>query len=1049
MIPQRVFLRGFLSYRDEQEVRFDGSSLWMLSGLNGSGKSSIFDAVTFALFGHHRGGHQHAHELINKDSPGAAVEFDFTQDGHLYRARRTLQRNARGGASGTQQVLRWQPGEGPGAGGKWLPVEDTGRKTEFDAWVRDHIGLTYETFTSSVLLLQGKAEKLLDSTAKGRFEVLAGIVDLERYQRLHEKADGLRKGLKARADVLKNQLAALPEVTELELVAAESRIADAEEARRQAQAEVERWQGLEFQARHWADLRAKLAGLGRRWQQAQALVAEAEAIERDMGRLCELRTVLPHAENLVKQRQQAALAEGKAAGLARERQELDALIAERGQALEQTKQKRAALQKKLADAETRQHDVVSELTKLAGVLARAKEHERQKQVLAQQEEELKRLPGDTSAAVEAAQRRHDELAALDRALPLLERLHGQREGLRQALAAADAKGKEEQAVKARGERLKAQHADLAHQVEAATKQRRQADADLAAVQALFGQLEGAWKAFTELEGARVCRACGQPLTPGHFEEEKARREKEVAEARARNARAGAAQRAALKEEQGLLQKLEALADELEAARDQYREARGGAQQARKDAERCRDECDRAWGELQEPFRARVAAAPPDDWLLTAYPAPEDLDRARREAKGLDAARRQQREAQERHRHWCELQARAATTRQAVAAIEAELPRDVGALRRKHVAFETEQVTLASTLKAAREEDRAAQAEAERLQKDREGLQRQRAEREAKISEQETTRRHCLGAVEAALKALPPAWREAAEEMGLADLHTLKEEREGLEARGTEGRFRELEGARHGAEALRQQLAGVEAEGEQVPADARRELREVQGLLRDARQAHKLREGAFLDVQQEHRRLADLRAQRGQLQAQVLEVEKEHNVLAQLAQLLGRDRLQLYLVRQAERQIVDHANAVLDRLSGGQLFLRLCGGEEGDGGADEALELEAYNRTTGQQPINVAFLSGSQRFRVAVSLALGIGQYASRQHRPIESVIIDEGFGCLDRQGRQVMVQELQNLRGQLHCILLVSHQEEFADAFNDGYHFELNNGSTRVTRIQR
>ena len=98
---------------------------------------------------------------------------------------------------------------------------------------------------------------------------------------------------------------------------------------------------------------------------------------------------------------------------------------------------------------------------------------------------------------------------------------------------------------------------------------------------------------------------------------------------------------------------------------------------------------------------------------------------------------------------------------------------------------------------------------------------------------------------------------------------------------------------------------------------------------------------------------------------------------------------------------------------------------------------------------MAFLSGSQRFRVAVSLALGIGQYASRQHRPIESVIIDEGFGCLDRQGRQVMIQELQNLRGHLHCILLVSHQEEFAEAFADGYRFALEGGTTRATRIQR
>jgi DNA repair exonuclease SbcCD ATPase subunit len=87
--------------------------------------------------------------------------------------------------------------------------------------------------------------------------------------------------------------------------------------------------------------------------------------------------------------------------------------------------------------------------------------------------------------------------------------------------------------------------------------------------------------------------------------------------------------------------------------------------------------------------------------------------------------------------------------------------------------------------------------------------------------------------------------------------------------------------------------------------------------------------------------------------------------------------------------------------------------------------------------------------VAVSLALGIGQYASRQHRPIEAVIIDEGFGCLDRQGRQGMIQELQNLRGQMRCILLVSHQEEFAEAFADGYRFELQDGTTKVTRFQR
>ena len=316
MIPQRISLRGFLSYRDEQEVRFDGSSLWILSGLNGSGKSTVFDALTYALFGQHRGGHQRAHELINADSDGAAIEFDFTQDDQTYRVRRTLKRNIKGGATGTQQILALLPGDPTDDSSRWMPIEGTGRRTEFEEWIRDHIGLNYETFTSSILLLQGKAEKLLDSTAKGRFEVLAGIVDLERYQRLHEKADSQRKATKTKVETFKRQVDALPEVTELELVAVQNRIAEAETVRQKGQAELDRWQNLEFQAKRWADLQVKRTNLHQRWQQAQTLLTQAETIEKDLARLRELETVLPHVETAVKQRHQAQEASDRIVQLA-------------------------------------------------------------------------------------------------------------------------------------------------------------------------------------------------------------------------------------------------------------------------------------------------------------------------------------------------------------------------------------------------------------------------------------------------------------------------------------------------------------------------------------------------------------------------------------------------------------------------------------------------------------------------------------------------------------------------------------------------------------
>src|SRR5438874_2553539 len=143
MIPRRVTLRGFLSYRDEQSLDFTGAPLWMLAGRNGSGKSAVFDAVTYALFGTHRIGWQEAVELINKESDGFVVEFEFSLGENHFQARRTLKRNARGRPAATQQILHFDFGQQ-----QWQPIPETSKKKQFDAWMSDNIGLRYETFTT-------------------------------------------------------------------------------------------------------------------------------------------------------------------------------------------------------------------------------------------------------------------------------------------------------------------------------------------------------------------------------------------------------------------------------------------------------------------------------------------------------------------------------------------------------------------------------------------------------------------------------------------------------------------------------------------------------------------------------------------------------------------------------------------------------------------------------------------------------------------------------------------------------------------------------------
>jgi DNA repair protein SbcC/Rad50 len=1043
MIPLRVQLKGFLCYKEQQEVSFDGAALWMLAGLNGSGKSTVFDAVTYALFGHHRGGGHDAHELINKDSDRASVAFEFSLDGERYQVHRTLQRTRQAKSKATQQIYRWSPLD------SWEALEGTNLRAGFDEWVEQNIGLSYETFTSSVLLLQGKAEKLLDSTAKGRFEVLAGIVDLGRYENLHRRADEQRKDLEARVKTLTHRLAALPEVSAVALIEAEGRIEQAEAARQKAQEEVERMQALEFQAREWARLQERLAGVRRRLDESERLLARAPEIEKAAARLRELCDVLPRLQTVIEQRQQIATSEHQTEELLRQKEQAAAKLAGQDGALAQARQKRADLQRQLAEDEARRETVSADLRKVTALVEKLKEYERQEADLARLEEELGRLPSDPARAVGKAREAHDALAALAQVLPQLGRLQSLREELRQATAREKSAGEARQTIQKRGEQLKEAVERLKPELAEAERARQEADEEATRARTLQQQVHEALRELHLLRAAKVCRHCGQKLTPGHVQEEKERRTREAAAADERFKKAAARQKAAREAERQARLDLETTDRQLREAREHFVKEKTEADQARKEVERLQRDCAQVYADLPEPYRTRVSPALPAGWLDTSYPSPAELAQAREQAAGLDAARRCLREAEEALRTWGEHKARAGAFRQNLARMQAELPADRPGVRQQHVRLEADEKALQGSIEARRREAAAAQREMDRLGKEREQTQGALAQIDGKLHTEEATRQHGRQVLDRALKDLPAAWQAQAETAGTADVHRLRGERDELARQQPEEASRQLQQARASLQMLHEEQETLRGQEGQFPPEARQAPAELQKLLRQARQAYDGRDEALSQTRQEKALLEQQHEQRRELQQEYLTADEELNQARLLAELLGRDRLQLHLVRQAERQVVDHANAVLDRLSGGQLYLRLAGEAGGEGNTAKALELEAHNRVTGEKPINVAFLSGSQKFRVAVSLALGIGQYASRRHRPIESVIIDEGFGCLDRHGRQVMIQELHNLRGQLRCILLVSHQEEFAEAFADGYHFEMQGGTTVVQRFQR
>src|SRR5439155_6168825 len=124
--------------------------------------------------------------------------------------------------------------------------------------------------------------------------------------------------------------------------------------------------------------------------------------------------------------------------------------------------------------------------------------------------------------------------------------------------------------------------------------------------------------------------------------------------------------------------------------------------------------------------------------------------------------------------------------------------------------------------------------------------------------------------------------------------------------------------------LWQDKFALETQQEQFPAEACQEPARIQTLLHEARQVQRTRADELAHARQQKIQLESYRRQRQELEQEKLRAEHEAASHKLLAELLGRERLQLHLVRQAERQVVDYANAALDRLSGGQLCLRLCG-----------------------------------------------------------------------------------------------------------------------------
>ncbi len=182
MIPHHLRIAGFLSYRDPVEIDFTRFDLACISGHNGAGKSSLLDAITWALFGEARGHHD---AVINLQSKVAEVHFTFELEGNVYRVLRSLERNK-------AMMLEFQLQDGHPLAPSWRPLtERTVRETQ--ARLESLLRMDYETFINTSFFLQGKADQFAQQPPSRRKEVLANVLGLEVWESYRERAAERRR----------------------------------------------------------------------------------------------------------------------------------------------------------------------------------------------------------------------------------------------------------------------------------------------------------------------------------------------------------------------------------------------------------------------------------------------------------------------------------------------------------------------------------------------------------------------------------------------------------------------------------------------------------------------------------------------------------------------------------------------------------------------------------------------------------------------------------------------------------------------------------------
>ena len=1043
-----------MSYREPAELCFDGSPLWMLEGPNGAGKSTVFDAITFALYGVHRGGKQEAAQLINHERDSFTVIFDFALGDKVYRVQRTQNRKK----SDVRAAILDE-------NGFERSIAEANMQAGFKTWLDETLGLDDRTFTTSVLLQQGKSDALLSADARERHTILSQIVDLSAYENLHKTINDEFRRLKTTAEVLDNQLQGIARVDDEEI----DRLRREAENARQTQAilsvQLEALAVAREKCQEYARKSAALKTVSEELAHAQQLFDDATKIQSAHERWAELKQYLPQLQSAQELRDKLAHCRAQQTQFEREAN-LWQEKADAAQQIIENLQREIAVSKAESESWADKREVARavqvELTGAICELDNLQDDQNALQVLAR---ELQAFAPDLNEQLTAKTEENRELLLLKNALPWLRQFVAAREGWDEMKSEAKQLKAELKIIETQIAKSENEHAPAQESLQNSEDELQNAQQAQVQARTLLEQERKHLKLLDEVDNQAECSYCGHELTPQHIEQERRARNAEVARRESELQMRADAVKTAQERLQASRKYLQSIEQQIEKLIQQQRDFKTELDAQIRDGRATQKNAQNALDNLPPVFRAHFA---PDDEVERAsdhfnnpYPDRNEMQTLNERARHYGTVEHQLKtltiQADERR----DLRARHAPLQESVERLELKYPpARAEKLRADHSAAQSQAGWAETRLKEVNLQLREHEQKHKTATDNRQSAERGQQGAQQSAGEWRARGEEIGARLDSVYDAFEGDWLVMARNAQSDDIQRLADEFGALKA--APQRLRELNAAQQHNGAQLEKQRSLQSDLEAMPVQARDDLAAIEANIEAARSERNRLEERAQEWDGERQALEGQRLQRAELNREHLRITGEAHTHKTLAELLGPSRLQRFLLQQAETAIVSNANNVLDKISGGTLQIELRRDDDptrsGRSSTPKALELLARNTQTGTQPMPVYLLSGSQRFRVAVALALGIGQFAgggqsghtqneSGGTRRIESVIIDEGFGSLDAVGRQEIIDELHNLKSVLKKVILVSHQEEFSDRFPNRFHIEIENGTSTARLV--